>query len=125
MTHPDLERACDLCAKLRELIIHRSGGWDDAQARRKLQVYCRGIEAEADDDECRQRTQRLLEQGAALFSPDGHAKFALRSTPGADFLRLQMLREIDALQSRLVAMEAARNASLPGAAGKDKDFRST
>ena len=65
----------------------------------------------------------LAEYGADLFSVDRHARFARKNTSDADFLRLQILRELEALQSRLRAIEAARRAALPGAPGRDGRLR--
>jgi hypothetical protein len=123
MLHADLARVRALCARLRELIIHRSGGWDDAPARHELELYCRGMQAEIDDAQCRAAFKSLAQYGADLFSVDRHARFARKNTSGADFLRLQILRELEALQSRLLAIETARSASMPGAPGRGDDSR--
>jgi hypothetical protein len=47
---------------------------------------------------------------ADLYSDAGHLKWSRKQTSGADFLRLRVLREIDAFGARLEAVAEMRRA---------------
>ena len=123
VSYPDLNEARLHVAALRELIIHRSGGWPDDHALRRAQYHCRAAHDAIDDDECRERMDDVAVYVADLYSDIGHQKWSRKQTSGADFLRLRVLREIDAFGSRLEAVDAMRrqleNGDLSGARAPD------
>ena len=51
----------------------------------------------------------VLAQARELFSRDAHLKWGRRSMTGAEFLRLQMLIALEALNTRLFNLEALRD----------------
>jgi len=110
MSYPDLNEARNHVAALRELIIHRSGGWPDDEALRRAQRHCRAAHDAIDDEECRERMDDVAVYVADLYSDGGHQKWTRKQTSGADFLRLRVLREIDAFGARLEAVETTRRA---------------
>jgi len=121
MSYADLDRALACCRAMRELVIHRPGGWADTQSLAEVQRLCRAAAAAVDDAECAAPLGALEEHAADLFSEGGHRKWAQRSAPGADILRLRMLRELDWLRARLHELESARDAAMqtwPGAAAR-------
>lgn len=121
MSYADLDRALACCRAMRELVIHRPGGWADAQSLSELKHLCRAVAAAVADAECRAPLAAIEEHAADLFSEGGHRKWTQRSAPGADILRLRMLRELDWLRARLHELEAARDAAMRpwhGAAGR-------
>jgi len=110
MSYPDLNEARMHVAALRELIIHRSGGWPDNASLRRAQHHCRAAHDATDDEECRERMDDVAVYVADLYSDIGHQKWTRKQTSGSDFLRLRVLREIDAFGSRLEAVETSRRA---------------
>jgi hypothetical protein len=76
---------------LRELIIHRPGGWADEEALRQARELC----ASARRQGASKVQVALIEKMVAdLYSEAGHRKWALTTTTGRDFLRLAILREL-------------------------------
>jgi hypothetical protein len=77
---------------LRQLIIHRPGGWADQEALRAARELC------AEARKAAAATPRIaLIEGmlADLYSDTGHRKWDLTTTSGRDFLRLAILRELN------------------------------
>ena len=60
------------------------------------------------DAECQEKMGIVEHYAASLYSESEHHKWRMSSLPGADFLRLQILRALVAFHSRLFAIEAAR-----------------
>lgn len=105
----DLKEVRDCYAGLRELVIHNSGGWDDAETRAKVERLCGAGIAALDDPECRERLHSVQAQAGELFSREGHLKWARKSMSGADYLRLQILIALEALNTRLFFIDTLRN----------------
>ena len=104
----DLKEVRDCYASLRDLVIQNSGGWDDADSRRKVQRLCSTAIAVLDDAECRERLSAVRTQAEELFSREGHLKWARKNMSGADYLRLQMLISLEALNTRLFFIDTVR-----------------
>jgi hypothetical protein len=104
----DINEVREYYATLRELIILRPGGWDDAESRTRAEQLCRAGMAAVDDGECHERLAAVQKQAGELYSRDAHHKWARRSTSGADYLRLQILIALEALKARLALLEALR-----------------
>lgn len=109
MAYTDLKEVRDCYARLRELVILNSGGWDDADTRARVEQLCGAGIAALDDPECRERLRSVQAQAAELFSPEGHLKWARRNMSGADYLRLQILIALEALNTRLFFIDTHRN----------------
>ena len=60
------------------------------------------------DAECQEKMGIVEHYAAALYSEAEHHKWRMSSLPGADFLRLQILRALVAFNGRLLAIESAR-----------------
>src|SRR5216683_5591896 len=95
----DLETARRHYSAMRDLIIQQRGGSPDEQALRKLSDLSRKAAAAIDDGKCKSLLLRVDGYGADLFSESGHLKWARTEMPGARFLRLQILRELDAFHA--------------------------
>src|SRR5713226_2091104 len=119
MPHTDLDAARSHYSTLRDLIIHHEGGWADQESLRKLDRLCRLVVEAVDDAECHARMESIQAFANDLYSTSGHLRWTRRDTSGADFLRLWILREIDAFLSRLDLLEAMRR----GAARYDPNLR--
>ncbi len=115
MPYADLNEARSHYAALRDLIIHQEGGWADNESLRKLDRLCGLANDAVDDAECRARMESIQAFANDLYSTSGHLRWTRKETSGADFLRLWILREIDAFRSRLDLLEAMRR----GGAGHD------
>jgi hypothetical protein len=121
MAYADLDRALACCRALRELVIHHPGGWADTGSLAEVRRLCGAVAAAVEDAECKAPLAAIEEHAADLFSESDHRKWTQRAAPGADILRLRMLRELDWLRARLHELEAARDAAMrpwPGAEGR-------
>ena len=107
----DLETARRHYSAMRDLIIHHRGGSRNEPALRKLWGLSRKAAAAIDDSDCKRLLSAVDGYGANLFSESGHLKWAQAQISGADFLRLQILRELDDFHARLLQLqlEAIRN----------------
>lgn len=109
MFYKDIKQVRDCYAALRELVIHNPGGWDDAGSREKVERLCAAGIAALDDEECRGRLRAVQAQAAELYSSDGHRKWVRPSMSGADYLRLQILIALEALNTRLFLLDTQRS----------------
>jgi hypothetical protein len=109
--HRDIELARSHCLAMRALIIHDLGGHENGEALGKLRELSRKAAAAVDDVDCKSLLSSVEDDGADLFSKSGHLKWATTHVSGAYFLRLQILRELDAFDARLLQLEAPRNAA--------------
>jgi hypothetical protein len=109
--HGDIEVARSHCLAMRAVIIHHLGGREDGEALGKLREMSRNAAAAIDDVDCTSLLSSVEDDGADLFSKSGHLKWATTHVSGAYFLRLQILRELDAFDARLLQLEATRNAA--------------
>ena len=96
---------------MRDLIIHHRGGSRNEKALGKLRDLSRKAAAAIDDRNGNSLLSAVDGYGAELFSESGDLKWAQTPISGADFLRLKILRELDALHARLLQLqfEATRN----------------
>jgi hypothetical protein len=108
MSYPDLEKARESHAALREIFIHHPGGWADKDALHRVEKLAWQAMTLLKDAECQEKMGIVEHYAAALYSEAEHHKWRMASLPGADFLRLQILRALVAFHSRLFAIEAAR-----------------
>jgi hypothetical protein len=108
MSYPDLEKARECHAALREIFIHHPGGWADKDALFKVEKLAWQAMTLIKDAECQEKMGIVEHYAAALYSEAEHHKWRMASLPGADFLRLQVLRALVAFHGRLLAIEAAR-----------------
>ena len=108
MSYPDLEKARECHGALREIFIHRPGGWADKEALHKVEKLAWQAMTLIKDADCQEKMGIVEHYAAALYSEAEHHKWRMASLPGADFLRLQILRALVAFHSRLFALEAAR-----------------
>ena len=109
MAYTDLKELRTCYSSLRDLVIQNSGGWEDAETRARIEALCQeGIDA-LDDAECRDRLRAVLAQAGELFSSEGHNKWARKNMSGADYLRLQILISLEALNTRLFFIDTLRS----------------
>src|SRR5918994_3682814 len=112
MSYPDLEKARECHAALREILIHHPGGWADKDALHRIEKLAWQGMTLMKDAECQEKMGIVEHYAASLYSESEHHKWRMSSLPGADFLRLQILRALVAFHSRLFAIEAARRNGL-------------
>jgi hypothetical protein len=108
MAYPDLDKARECHGALREIFIHHPGGWADRDALHRVEKLTWQAMTSVKDAECQEKMGIVEHYAAALYSEAEHHKWRMSSLPGADFLRLQILRALVAFNSRLLAIEAAR-----------------
>jgi hypothetical protein len=123
----DLGTARRHYSAMRDLIIHHRGGSRNEQALGKLRGLSRKAAAAIDDSDCKRLLSAVDGYGADLFSESGHLKCAQMQISGADFLRLKILRELDAFHARLLQLqfEATRNEAARLTANLRPDRRSS
>ena len=121
----DLETARKHYSAMRDLIIHNLGGSRDERALGKLWDLSRKAAAAIDDKDCKRLLSAVDGYGTDLFSESGHLKWAQTPVSGADFLRLKILRELDAFHARLLQLQfaAIRNEAARLAANLHPDRR--
>src|SRR5919108_788538 len=112
MSYADLEKARECHAALREIFIHHPGGWADKEALFKVEKLVGQAMTLMKDTDCREKMGIVEHYAAALYSQAEHHRWRMGSRPGADFLRLQILRALVAFHSRLYAIEAARRSGI-------------
>jgi hypothetical protein len=108
MAYPDVDKARECHGALREIFIHHPGGWADRDALHRVEKLAWQAMTALKDAECQEKMGIVEHYAAALYSEAEHHKWRMSSLPGADFLRLQILRALVAFNSRLLAIEAAR-----------------
>jgi hypothetical protein len=94
-------RALAHCGRIRDLILHHSGGWADAESLRRFRRLSYSAAAAAGDVECTELLRLADEYAADLFSQADHQKWTRGRTSGADVLRLRILAKLDAFRDRL------------------------
>jgi hypothetical protein len=104
----DIREVREHYSTLRDLVIQHPGGWDDAEARAKVGRLCGASLAAIEDAECHDRLRSVLAQAADLFSREGHRRWQRKNMSGADYLRLQILIALEALNTRLFFIETQR-----------------
>jgi len=100
-------------AALRDLISHNPGGREDVATRAKVSVLCEAAIAVLDDAECRQRLRLVDQHAGELFSDGEHRKWDRAKMTGADYLRLQILIALEAVNTRLLCLSATRDRDIP------------
>jgi hypothetical protein len=93
------------CARIRDLILHHSGGWADSLALEKFRLLSGAAARAIDDAECTELMRAAGEYAADLFSASAHQKWARSRTSGADVLRLRILAKLDAFRERLMRLQ--------------------
>lgn len=112
MPYADLDIAGTQCQAAREVVLFHDGGRHDEPTLHRLQEMLQTARAAVDDGECRSYLGAALRYAKDLFSDSAHGKWARASTSGTDFLRLQILRELDNVKQRLAEIEAMRSSAV-------------
>jgi hypothetical protein len=111
VANADLKEVRETYVTLRELVMQNPGGWDDAASRLKAERLCNAGMQALDDAECRERLRTVLTQARELFSHEDHLKWSRAKMSGADYLRLQILIGLEAVNTRLFFIDAIRGRS--------------
>jgi hypothetical protein len=109
MSYTDLREVRHCYASLRELVVQKNGGRADAESLAGAVGLCVAGIAALDDAECRDRLRAVQAQLGELFSSSRHLKWARKQMSGADYLRLQILIHLEAVNTRLFMLEAQRD----------------
>lgn len=109
MADNDIREVRERYGALRDLVIRNPGGWDDVASRAQIAKLCEEAKAAIEDGECHERLRAVEAQAADLYSEDAHHKWGRRNMSGSDYLRLQVLISLEALNTRLFALETLRS----------------
>jgi hypothetical protein len=115
--YKDLRQVREHYAALRDLIAPCAGGREDVTARAAVSALCEAAIATLDDPECRQRLRSVERHAGELFSAGEHRKWDRRHMSGADYLKLQILIALEAVNTRLFFLDAMRDRGSAAAAG--------
>jgi hypothetical protein len=113
VSYRDLHEVRNCYAALRELVTQKHGGWNDVDACAEVERLCRAGIAALDDAECQERLRAVQAQASELFSRFGHLRWARKKMTGAEYLRLQILIALEALNTRLFLVETQRDRTSP------------
>ena len=108
MSTQELRQARETYAALRELVTREVGGWDDPASRTRIAGLVTAASALLDDAECQERLRAIQAHAADLYSYEAHLKWTRKGMSGADYLRLQILIGLEAINTRLLYLEALR-----------------
>jgi hypothetical protein len=110
MSYPDLDEARRHLNALRALFL-RDPEASGRTSLRQVEALCRSAASAVDDPYCREEMGIVGDYAAELFSQKVHRKYESESLNGAEFLRRQILKSLDAYASRLYSLEAVRRAA--------------
>ena len=111
MAYPDIEQGRDYHAALKSIFaFHRTDWAERLEVLREVEDLCRQAAAAVDDAACREEMGIVADYAAEIFSRGEYRKWESESMPGAEFLRLQILKALDSFHSRLYSIEAIRRA---------------
>ena len=111
--YKDLNEVREHYAAIRDLIAENPGGREDAVTLGNVSVLCEAAIDALQDPECRQHLRLVDQHAAALFSAEEHRKWERPSMTGAEYLRLQILIALEAVNTRLRCLSARRDRDIP------------
>ena len=112
MPYPDIEEARARHAELRDVFVKPRTDWSARPDELPhVEELCRQAAGAVSDPHCREEMGVVGDYAAELFARGEHRKWESESMPGAEFLRLQILRALDSFRSRLYSIEAIRRAA--------------
>ena len=85
MSYPDLEKARECHAALREIFIHHPGGWADKDALHKVEKLAWQAMTAVKDAECQEKMGIVEHYAAALYSEAEHHKWRMSLAAGRRF----------------------------------------
>src|SRR5574341_137335 len=107
MSPPRMDDALAHCGRIRQLILHHSGGWADTEALTQFRIMSFAAARAADDPECAGMMRSADRYALDLFSVAAYESWATNDITGADFLRKQILRVLDAFRDRVLYLQSA------------------
>jgi hypothetical protein len=110
VSYPDLDKARQHHAALRDIFRKHRGGAEDREILRQVEDLCRETSDAVDDAFCRETLGSIAHYAAKMFSDHKHRKWNQNALPGVEFLRLQILHALDSLLSRISSLETIRRA---------------
>ena len=111
MVYPDIDEARVCHAALKKVFaFHRTDWSERPDVLREVEDFCRQAAGAVQDSQCREEMGIVADYAAEIFSRSEYRKWESESLPGAEFLRLQILKALDSFHSRLYSIEAIRHA---------------
>ena len=117
--YKDLTEVREHYSAIRDLITGTPGGREDAVTLGNVSVLCEAAIAALQDPECRQHLRLVDQHAAQLFSAEEHCKWDRPDMTGADYLRLQILIALEAVNTRLLSLSAGRDRDTPHLAHRE------
>ena len=108
MEYTDLEQAREQIGVVQDLLAERLGGHDDPVLLGTIELLLGSAARSLADPLFYQRLFELRTYAQALFSAEGHLSWGRAPLAGTEYLRLQLLKALNALNARLLTIEAAR-----------------
>jgi hypothetical protein len=105
MPRPRVDDALTHFGRVREILLHHSGGRADTNVLTEFRALTFAASQAADDSECAGMMRSADRYALDLFSA-AHENWATDQLSGTDFLRLQIFKLLDAFSDRLVHLHA-------------------
>ena len=109
MGYADLEEARGQIAVVQDLFAERPGGHDDPVLLGTVELLLGSAARSLADSLFCQRLVELRTYAQALYSEHAHLRWGRAPLAGTEYLRLQLLKTLNALNARLLTIEAARS----------------
>jgi hypothetical protein len=112
MAYSDIDEARACHAALKKVFALQRTDWSERpDVLREVEDLCRQAAGAVQDAQCREEMGIVGDYAAEIFSRSEYRKWESDALPGAEFLRLQILKALDSFHSRLYSIEAIRQAA--------------
>ena len=105
MTHAGLQNVREHLVALEAVLAKSHGGWADEESLLEFRRICWAALLVANDADCQQQLDHLVQYAKDLYSDDGHHRWDVGPVFGADILRRKIRAALGALRARLNSIE--------------------
>jgi len=107
VSNSNLQIAREHYKGMREILLNERSGWNDEQIRFVIRVFCDRARPLVGDLVCKTHLDAVAEYVAAQWPEAASKKWEASRVSRTQFLRQQILRELDAYAARLDVLETA------------------
>ena len=109
MAYNDLDNARDHYRGMRDLILNERSGWSEEQTLSVLRAFCERTRRLLNDEACNAHLDAVSDYAAATWSDAANRKWQQSHTSRSQFVRQQIVRELEGYAARLTALEKVRS----------------
>jgi hypothetical protein len=117
--HPDIEEARNLVCVAEDFLAAVAAGSEDVRRLAAIEVLLGGVSRSCGDSLVQYRLHEL-QRYAHAFSSRGHESWSVPPLSGADYLRLQIIKTLNALHARLRTIAEVRAGKPYPESGRDQ-----